>query len=92
MSKQVNPQDMAGDIPAIKFDHDGKLTLLATGGGFVLCRRGDCYPMIRTDREWRALSDTSPVYAAAGPDTHETNGAFSIDPKRCASDQSRRFR
>ncbi len=62
--KQVNLKVMAGDIPTIKFDHDGKLTLLAAGGGFVLCRRGDCYPMIRTDREWRALSDMPPVYAA----------------------------
>jgi hypothetical protein len=61
----VNPPLKVGDIPAIKFDADGKIAMLAAGGGFVLCRRGDCYPMIRTDREWRALSDTPPVYAAA---------------------------
>lgn len=51
---RVNPTDKIGDIPVIKYDVDGEISLLASGGGFVLCRRGDCYPMIRTEREWRA--------------------------------------
>ncbi|MEH2476230.1 hypothetical protein V1281_002601 [Nitrobacteraceae bacterium AZCC 2161] len=54
---RVNPKGKAGDIPAIKFDDAGKLVLIATGANYVLCRRLGCYPMIRTVKEWRALSD-----------------------------------
>jgi hypothetical protein len=54
---RVNPTDKAGEIPVIKFDDAGKLMLIATGANYVLCRRLGCYPMIRTVKEWRALSD-----------------------------------
>lgn len=60
----VNPRDKLGVNPGIKYDDVGKISLLAIGGGFVLCRRGNCYPMIRTESEWEAMSDTPPVYAA----------------------------
>ena len=91
MGKQVNPTDKAGDIPVIKYDVNGKLTLIAAGANYVLCRRPGCYPMIRTEREWRALSDTPPVWAAAEGENapHEINAAFSINRKRGVSDQSK---
>jgi hypothetical protein len=61
----VNPKVMVMDIPATKFDDVGRIEMLAAGGGFVLVRRPGCYPMIRTIKEWRALSDTAVVYAAS---------------------------
>lgn len=65
---RVIPKDMPWVNPGIKYDDVGKISLLAIGGGFVLCRRGNCYPMIRTKDEWQAMSDTPLVYAAAsGP-------------------------
>lgn len=67
--EQVNPKDMPGINPGIGYDDVGKLSLLAIGGGFVLCRRGNCYPMIRTEDEWAAMSDTPPVYAAEQGET-----------------------
>lgn len=54
---RVNPNVNAGDIPVIRFDDVGELRLLASGGGYVMCRRLGCYPTIRTVTEWRALSD-----------------------------------
>ena len=48
---------MLGEIPAIKCDDSGKLTLLAVNSGYVMCRRSGYYPVIRTIKEWRALSD-----------------------------------
>lgn len=66
---RVNPQVMAGDIPAIKYDLHGKLMLIAAGRGYVMARRRGCYPIIRTEFEWRALSDTPPVYAAEQGET-----------------------
>lgn len=62
---RVNPTVKAGDIPVIRFDDAGAIHLLATGADYVLCRRRGAYPMIRTVKEWWALSDTPPVWAAA---------------------------
>jgi hypothetical protein len=68
MGSRVNPNVNAKDIPSIKYDANGKMTLIAAGANYVLCRRPGCYPMIRTERDWRALSDTPPVWAAAAED------------------------
>ena len=66
---RVNPMDKARDIPAIKYDHIGKFTLMAAAGNYVMVRRSRCYPAIFTVKEWRALSDTPPVYAAEQGET-----------------------
>ncbi|WP_424630039.1 hypothetical protein [Bradyrhizobium sp. SYSU BS000235] len=61
--KRVKPKDKARDIPAVKFDDTGKLTMLAVGGGYVMCRRPWCAPTTRTIKEWKSLSD-KPWYEA----------------------------
>lgn len=65
----LNRRDMPGVNPGTNYDDVGKISLLAIGGGFVLCRRGNCYPMIRTEDEWEAMSDTPPVYAGEQGET-----------------------
>jgi hypothetical protein len=57
MRAQVNSNVKARDIPVIKYDDVGRLTLMAASGGFVMCRRPGCYPVIRTMKEWRSFSD-----------------------------------
>jgi hypothetical protein len=79
---KVNPRDTAGDIPAIKFDDVGAITLLATGANYVLCGRKGAYPMIRTVKEWRALSDTAVVHAAARAETFHRNNSSVLDQSK----------
>jgi hypothetical protein len=67
--RRVNSKAMAGDIPVIKYDHIGKITLMVAAGNYVMVRRSRCYPAIFTVKEWRALSDTPPVYAAEQGET-----------------------
>ncbi len=52
--KRVQPNDKAGIIPAIKYDDTGRLTMLAVGGGYVMCRRPWYSPTTRTIKEWKA--------------------------------------
>ncbi len=75
---KVNPRD----IPTVKYDDVGAIDLLAAGANYVLCRRKGAYPMIRTVKEWRALSDVSVTWAAADGETFHRN-------KRSVSDQSK---
>lgn len=51
-------------LPRVKYDGTAKLTLMASAKGYVMARRSGCYPVIRTEQEWRALSDTPDVPAA----------------------------